>query len=130
LLPAPLRRSRRVFDPPFAVLRLRTVACTPLASVRIQKVPPTHPASAAAAACADDGAVGGGAGGGAGGGVGEVAGGVDTEARGLFARVALPSGTWVGDFTGVVKPQSARDTSRYLLEVFHDPLLGTCLGLT
>ena len=37
--------------------------------------------------------------------------------------------TWIGDFTGLVKPQRAADSSRFLLEVFHDPLLGAKLDV-
>ena len=35
----------------------------------------------------------------------------------------------MGDFTGVVKPQVTHDSSRYLLEVFHDPDLGVRLDI-
>jgi hypothetical protein len=42
----------------------------------------------------------------------------------LFARCAIPSGAWLGDFTGLVKQQEPEDDSRYLLEAFHHPTLG------
>ena len=111
-----------------AMLRLRTVACRPLAAVRILKVPPSHPASVAAAAARhteDTQAAGSGADGGS---VEDASCG-DGEARGLFARCAIPSGTWIGDFTGLVKAQRVGDASRYLLEVFHEPNLGIKLDV-
>ncbi len=83
-----------------ALLRLRASSYVPLAGVRIRPLPPSHPA----------------AGGGRGG-------------FGLFARCALPCGTLVGDFTGVVKPQAPHDRSKYLLEVFHDVRLGLRLDV-
>ena len=43
---------------------------------------------------------------------------------GLFARCAIPSGAWLGDFTGLVKQQEPKDDSRYLLEAFHHPTIG------
>ena len=45
----------------------------------------------------------------------------DGEARGLFARCAIPAGTWIGDFAGLVKTQRPGDSSRYLLEIWRDP---------
>ena len=115
-----------------AMLRLRTVECHPLPCVRIVKVPPNHPAyvgrpldgsrtrsgykleegeewtrARKGAAC----------------GVNQAG------ARGLSARCAIPMNTWIGDFTGLVKPQRAADSSRFLLEVFHDPLLGAKLDV-
>jgi len=87
-----------------ALLRLRSTANRPLATVRIQKLPSSHPA---AMACPEDA----------------------EAARGLFARCNIPTDTWIGDYTGVVKPQVANDGSRYLLEVFHDPLVGLRLDV-
>lgn len=98
-----------------AMLRLRTVQCRPMPAVRILKVPPSHPACLAATSAtpassdASDTS---------------AASAPAEAARGLFARCAIPSGTWIGDFTGLVKPQRAVDSSRYLLEVFSDPALG------
>ena len=43
--------------------------------------------------------------------------------RGLYAHCDLPSGAWLGDFTGVIKPQVSNDGSRYLLEAFYHPAL-------
>ena len=41
----------------------------------------------------------------------------ERNGRGLFARCTIPCGAWLGDYTGVVKLQQPRDTSRYLLEL-------------
>ena len=43
--------------------------------------------------------------------------------------MSLPSGAWIGDYTGQVKPQRAVDSSKYLLEVFHDPTLGVRMDI-
>ena len=41
----------------------------------------------------------------------------------------MPAGAWLGDFAGLVKLQRSEDSSRYLLEVFHDPILGMRLDI-
>ncbi|KAL1515581.1 hypothetical protein AB1Y20_002201 [Prymnesium parvum] len=100
-----------------AQLRLRATACTVLPSVTIQALPRGHPAAAklleaSRTARSADGTIA-----------------ERPPAFGLFARCALPVGTWIGDFTGQVKPQQSRDSSKYLLEVFHDPQLGLSLDV-
>ncbi len=43
----------------------------------------------------------------------------DTSAEtafGLFASCAIPCSAWLGDYSGLVKPQSERDSSKYLIE--------------
>lgn len=113
-----------------AALRLRSAAYAPLACVRIGRLPAAHPARHGRALERKARAVSG---------ANaaspnhdrppptEPAGG--EESRGLFARCALPIGTWIGDFTGVVKPQMSGDESRYLLEVFCDPSTGIRLDV-
>jgi len=81
-------------------LRLHSTLCVPWPTAVIRPLIETHPAhgheprESAAVAC------------------------------GLFARCAIPSGAWLGDFTGLVKQQEPEDDSRYLLEAFHHPTLG------
>ena len=111
-----------------AQLRLRATCCTPLPCVRIQALSKTHPVAVAShragskSATADRSVRKQPA-------AGRHADAQPAVAYGLFARCALPAGTWIGDFTGQVKPQQGRDSSKYLLEVFHDPELGISLDV-
>jgi hypothetical protein len=77
---------------------LRSATYKPLPTVKIRRLPSSHPAAREALHTAGD-------------------------TRGLFAQQPLPEGTWIGDYTGVVKPQVAEDRSRYLMEMFCDPVL-------
>ena len=93
---------------PIAMLRLRSVAVRPLPCVRILRLEPGHPVARAEGRTRRDG---------------------DGEARGLFARCAIPAGALIGDFAGQVKAQRVGDASRYLLEVFCDPSSGMRLDV-
>lgn len=112
-------------SPQAAQLRLRATCCSALPTVRIRKLSKSHPASEVG----DSSRTGSRA---------------TTEPQqrkrarrasgqvasyGLFARLAIPCGTLIGDFTGQVKPQQGRDQSKYLLEVFHDPIMGISLDV-